>query len=1173
MKGKKKIIVPLLLAGVTATGIVTNVQQNISVKAETGEITQVEGAELIVKPFLKDSYNVGDIVLMPETSFDNGNEETIEYSVKKGNKNITLQSVTADDISNNPEFENSSVGDKYFIASYEGYYNVSVTARKEGQVVSTVNNLSVWVEKEDAVINLPVNSEYVIPAKMQKNQEGFKIPAPSVTVSEDGEEVEKSAGDLTADELVVYLCTPTKEVPLTLDATDSYYEVSKDSLAETGTYQIVYEYRQAGNVISRLESNFQVVNEYDTSNLKLTMTFLDSMPSTGNVNTDISIPKVKVTESASSLDAINAHITVKVTNLKNPNEVIEVNYEDYTFHPTEEGYYTVTYSASIPLFGESCKTTEVTPGDIIEVTDKQAPTLIPTYEYEFDSNGEIISVNGETVTATDDMTQREVAEEMLVNRRVDIPSVAVLKNTDNGKSVKVKIPAAYATDNFYTYKGTNNDDIIITRTYRSSTGAVSTVSTPANEIAEIEFKTAGNSEIRYKATDKAGNTLGEIVYDIVIYDVDYDLSNGQTKINLNVGTDVVSDKEKTLVFAKPTATDTYDTNVEVRTYYQVPGQEPVELIETNDDGQYEIDILSLIAENQDLTTFDIYAEAYVDSTLIGTRGSEADDQLVGTNKVVSKKYTINVVQSNLDTVAPDFQMADSKTWNQSLFELNSDKIVSSDGLNTVSGKSINSAGYLSEDEDLDGNGDGTQINIDGTTIGLAPFDQGSTEIEIPAVKFIETYDNNLTVSLVITNQFGEVVSKVQQEVVEYNKAENTYTISGAKFKLSTYGVYTVTYTAQDFAGNTTVKSFGIRVNDKTAPTITIDDEDKFNKEIEVGEYFRVPTGRLVKNGETVEGEITWEIYKVSNGATYTKQPNGFIPTSEGTFFIRYTAVDSVGNPATLEDDLFTITAKDTEDPILELDLTYRLPSSLEWAPAEGDDYMNIEIPIAIATDKLTKQDLEVVYTVTGPNGTKPSVQEYDESENKDYVRYFKATSEGTYTIKYYTIDQAGNETTITKTIAIGDCEKPVLTWNNQDKDLPTEISLNETYVLDLNSMIELSDNKTSKDKLLDKLTVSLTAPDGTTVTNLVSDGEGYEWKFTQTGNYSLKFTVKDEVGNSSSYTYSINVPNEDPDENTVSPVLGTVLVVLSVVVLGGVIVYFVASNKKKSNKSSSKKNK
>jgi len=1179
MKGKKKLIVPLLLAGVTATGVVANVQQvqNQQVQAATSEINNVEGAELRIKPFLEDSYNVGDPVYLPAAEVVGGTEtdEKVVYTVKKGNKTVKLETETDESTGHK--------GEQYFIAKYEGYYNVTVEVVKDNKVTSSISNLSVWVEKEDAVINLPVNSEYVIPAKIPSKQDGFKIPAPTVTVTENDEDVEKSLAKntLTTEQLKVSLVTPSKTVDLSskLDSTKNYFAVDKNDLEEIGTYQIVYEYVKDSSVISRLESNFQVVSEYDTSNIKLSMTFLDSVPSTGNVNTDISIPKVKVVDTNSNTtDAINAHIEVTVTNLKDPNEEIKVDYENYTFHPTKEGHYTVSYVASIPLFGENIKTKPVTPGDIIQVTDKQAPQLIPTYEYSFDTNGEIAKVNGIDVVATQEKSAREIAEEMLVNRRVDIPSVAVLqKQSDGTKSVKVTIPAAYATDNFYTYKGASNEDIKITRTYRKSTGSVVEVTVDPNKPAEIEFNTKGNSEIRYKAVDKAGNTLGEIVYDIVIYDVGEEvaaeLAKGETKIDLNVGTKTISDKEKTLTFAKPTATDTYDKNVEVKTFYKVNGV-ATELTETNDDGKYEIDINKLISSNQSFDTFEIYAEAYVDSTLINTRGTDAEkNQLVNTNKVTSEVYTINLIKASSDTNAPEFSFVSTvsnSSWNRELLKLNSDKVADANG------KSINQAGYLLDGEyNASGEATGSLIPVT-ATVNLAPFDQGNTIIKLPEVKFVDLYDANLTITMSIVDRFGNEVSKIDQESIEFVDTGSAYEyyISGASFKLSTYGVYTVTYTAQDIAGNITVKSYGIRVNDKTAPTITIEDEDEFGKEIEVGEVFTVPALKLTKNGEPVEIlSSSWEIYKVSNNAKYSKQPNGFIPLTEGTFFIRYTATDIYGQPATLEDSMFTVTAKDTVKPTISLEMKYRMPATVKWSPAEGDDYMTIDIPVAFATDKLTKKDVEVVYTVTGPNGAKPTVTDY-EDESKDHIKSFKATSEGVYTIKYTATDDAGNESTKTLTVEVGDCQKPELSWVNKDKDAPTEIELNKTYALDLNSMLKISDNETSKEDLLDKVTVQMTGPDGSTVDTLVADGEEYQWKFTKSGNYTLKITVKDKVGNvSEALTHTINVPAEDAEESKVSPVLGTVLVVLSVVVLAGVVVYFVATNKKKSAKANNKKSK
>ena len=117
MKGKKKLIVPLLLAGVTATGVVANIQQtqNQQVQAAASEINNVEGAELRIKPFLQDSYTVGQKVYLPSTEVVGGTEaeETLLSKPYSGyfsaisNINlslVTLATILADAI----EYESAS---------------------------------------------------------------------------------------------------------------------------------------------------------------------------------------------------------------------------------------------------------------------------------------------------------------------------------------------------------------------------------------------------------------------------------------------------------------------------------------------------------------------------------------------------------------------------------------------------------------------------------------------------------------------------------------------------------------------------------------------------------------------------------------------------------------------------------------------------------------------------------------------------------------------------------------------------------------------------------------------------------------------------------------------------------------------------------------------------------
>ena len=103
-------------------------------------------------------------------------------------------------------------------------------------------------------------------------------------------------------------------------------------------------------------------------------------------------------------------------------------------------------------------------------------------------------------------------------------------------------------------------------------------------------------------------------------------------------------------------------------------------------------------------------------------------------------------------------------------------------------------------------------------------------------------------------------------------------------------------------------------------------------------------------------------------------------------------------------------------------------------------------------------------------------------------------------------------------------------------------------------------------------TISLIGADNKEVTN-INSGTGYKWKFDQTGDYTLKIVLKDKAGNSTQdkYKYTITVTDKTPSTKSISPVVGTVLIVCSVLILAGVIVYFVIASKKSNSKRIAKK--
>jgi len=196
MKGKK-YIVPLLLAGVTATGYVTNITQNVSVDAAAEEITNIVGEEIKLEPFAKDTYEIGEKVYLPVPegiTLSGEDTDAVEYVITKGGKTITI-SGGHDNFEENVDVDGDGVveGNRYFFtADYWGYYNIEVSIKSEKRVISKIDNLSVFLTQNDAVINLPVNSSRVIPAKIATSQANFEIPAPISTEYYSGASEERS---------------------------------------------------------------------------------------------------------------------------------------------------------------------------------------------------------------------------------------------------------------------------------------------------------------------------------------------------------------------------------------------------------------------------------------------------------------------------------------------------------------------------------------------------------------------------------------------------------------------------------------------------------------------------------------------------------------------------------------------------------------------------------------------------------------------------------------------------------------------------------------------------------------------------------------------------------------------------------------------------------------------
>ena len=180
---------------------------------------------------------------------------------------------------------------------------------------------------------------------------------------------------------------------------------------------------------------------------------------------------------------------------------------------------------------------------------------------------------------------------------------------------------------------------------------------------------------------------------------------------------------------------------------------------------------------------------------------------------------------------------------------------------------------------------------------------------------------------------------------------------------SQVGDYTLTYTATDAAGNVTTVERVVSVVDTTAPTIIgLDDVT-----IEAGSSFDLMSGITVTDNSTLEGTLSVE---------------GEVDvTTVAEYMITYTAIDGSGNTTTLSRK---VTVVDTTAPAVvgAIDVTVTVGSNFDFMSG------------VTVTDNVPRNGELIV------DG---SVDIY---------------TPGTYTITYIAVDQAGNESSITRTIIV-----------------------------------------------------------------------------------------------------------------------------------------------------------
>jgi len=237
-------------------------------------------------------------------------------------------------------------------------------------------------------------------------------------------------------------------------------------------------------------------------------------------------------------------------------------------------------------------------------------------------------------------------------------------------------------------------------------------------------------------------------------------------------------------------------------------------------------------------------------------------------------------------------------------------------------------------------------------------------------------------------------------------------IQSGIFNASKVGVYYLTYTSVDKAGNKAIATRIIKVVDTKAPQITLTGDSKIF--LNAGREFEEPGFKAIDN---YDGDITANV-----SVDYSTIKN----TVFGTYTITYTVTDSSLNTTTVTRE---VVVEDKEKPVITLNGAKTV--YVEY----GSTYQDRG---ALVTD-----NYDAPKNITGTL--------YDQDGNE----VSSVHNVGTYTMKYNATDSSSNVAEeVTRTIIVRDTQKPVVSLEKDTVSGYQKETNVKVYVIDKNSPIK-----------------------------------------------------------------------------------------------------------------------
>lgn len=913
-----------------------------------------------------------------------------------------------------------------FVPTMVGDYRV-IYFMTSGSTEYVLSEKVIKVTKSGFYFEFPENTNRIIPSEMnieisdKIKEKGFDgtilLPMPEVISSKTKKKVDGATVAVSVQK------------PSGSTATVSAENTFKPD--KTGEYIFTYTYTLAGGTVAAQKQFSLNVNTTYKNDYTLNYSFNSTKPTTAVLGVETKLPTVSGTNKETG-EKVDVYYTISIT--KGGVDKSSM-LKDGVFTPTEKGDYVVKYTIK-NVFGTEAESFSFT---IKDVKDSKDPVVY----------------------------YGKLEGEKIVDQSHTVPSKFGLEN--------IVLPAIYATDNSgeaITYKR----EIYRIKTYTLDQGTIGSEDSKKPVILNYNENTFADKAnisnyVIFNYYDNNLNVDGkEEAFKSGIYTISYtaidsskndttksytmELVDAYTPSTPEIDFGTVLPKQvklgEEISFEKPTATDSNDDRMVVRTSFKQAGETDWTELTELEAGKYTI-------KTTKAGSLEIKVETKNDDGAIGTitRTIEVLDitdttlpSLVGTPEDYGD---MNAIKDQFSEITlPTMTFTDDKVDYLSVVIKVYDKdgksvAVSGKKLEKVTGglkvsgakfKASKSGNYRVSYvvTDIAGNTFLYTFKTNEVRATVAPtivkpiFDESVQTLEL---------GESLTLPIPsIKNGDGEEVNDPDY-TVEVVSAEGEYEpIILGKFRPLTTGKFVIQYTVRDGSLETKSALYTIDVVNTLAPTIA--NEFKEFEKLEKNASMSIPRVNVSTNGIN---DVDWSKSKIEvlyNGSVYKtleldktydtqdaeNEAYNYTFRRDGTYTIKYTVVDTVGNTATKS---FAVKVGDTEKPTLELDSSIdfsdrKTGSTLVIDPAKITVKDNVDTGINLFDDlkivvKNTTTGEEISNKFT--NSTRVEGYEYNLSEV------------GTYQVTFTLTDEAGNVTTLVKEFAV--------TAEGADKEFPTEV--------------------------------------------------------------------------------------------------------------------------------------